>query len=268
MHRPFAARAIPPLLPSFLAATLAVTALLAIGAGASSTFADQAGAQPAASSQAVAQVEGVTIGSTHTDRPVAGLTDQSTATGIRFLARNGLLGKTSWGAANAAPTSTGTVTSSVTTGTPRATATRSTSATAPVWWSRYQGTNHVWMPTLGLSKPVHFYGCSESDYPANVVYRWGCGGTNNVYLFGHNYGMFYPLYSAWKRGELKKGMPVVYADGQGRTRLYRVVTWRVLRDDQGSWAYASQPVPSMTIQTCAAKTGHDRLIVRLVSVAS
>ena len=135
-----------------------------------------------------------------------------------------------------------------------------------VWWSRYVGTNHVWMPTLGLSKAVYSYPCSRSTDPGNYVYRWGCAGRNNVYLLGHNFGVFKPLYDAYYNGKLKKGMPVIYADGSGRERLYRVVSWRVVDPTNSAWAIASQPVPSMTLQTCVGPNGSLRLNVRLVAV--
>ncbi|HYL40215.1 MAG TPA: sortase [Candidatus Binatus sp.] len=140
------------------------------------------------------------------------------------------------------------------------TASRPPAQPAPVWWSRYSGANHVWIPTLGVSRGVTFYACSQTTYPANQVYRWGCGGTNNTYLFGHNFGVFGPLYQAWRNGTLRKGLPVVYADASGRTRLYRVVSWRVVRPTDTAWATASQTLPSMTLQTCADMSGALRLV--------
>ena len=135
-----------------------------------------------------------------------------------------------------------------------------------VWWWRYVGTNHVWMPTLGLNKPVYSFPCSRSRDPDNYVYRWGCAGYNNVYLLGHNFGVFRPLHDAYYNGKLKKGMPVVYADGSGRVRLYRVVSWRIVDPTDSGWAIASQPVPSMTLQTCIGPNGSLRLNVRLIAV--
>jgi len=98
--------------------------------------------------------------------------------------------------------------------TPNATATGSPSHVtgSGVWWSVYHGTSHVWMPTLGISQHVYLFACSRSTDPANLVYRWGCAGTNNVYLLGHAYGVFLALHDAYANGKLRKGMPVVYAD--------------------------------------------------------
>jgi hypothetical protein len=135
-----------------------------------------------------------------------------------------------------------------------------------IWWSVYHGTNHVWMPTLGINRPVYFFPCSRGESPDNFVYRWGCAGTNNVYLLGHAYGVFKPLYNAYYNGRLRVGLPVIYADGHGRTHLYRVTTWRVVSPANPTWAMASQRVPSMTLQTCVGSDGTLRLVVRLVEV--
>jgi hypothetical protein len=133
-----------------------------------------------------------------------------------------------------------------------------------IWWSVYHGTNNVWMPTLGINKPVYLFPCSRSQSPDNLVYRWGCAGMNNVYLLGHAYGVFKALHDAYYNGRLRVGMPVVYADGNGRTHLYRVTTWRVLNPADPLWAMSSQPVPSMSLQTCVGTDGTLRLVVRLV----
>ena len=142
-----------------------------------------------------------------------------------------------------------------------------TTSTA-VWWSVYHGTNHVWMPTLGVNKAVYTYACSRTADPANYVYRWGCAGTNNVYLLGHAWGVFKPLHDAYYNGKLRVGMPVIYADSQGHVRLYRVTTWRVVTPTQVSWAVAAQSRPSMTLQTCLGATSAYRLLVRLVVVTT
>jgi Sortase domain len=139
---------------------------------------------------------------------------------------------------------------------------------APVWWSKYHGTNHVWMPTLGITKPVYVFPCSRGTSPDNLVYRWGCAGSNNVYLLGHAYGVFKALHDAYYNGKLRVGMPVVYADSRGRVHLYRVTTWRIVSPVDASWAMASQKRPSMTLQTCVGANGTLRLNVRLVQVSA
>lgn len=123
--------------------------------------------------------------------------------------------------------------------------------------------NHFWMPAIGISRPVYTFACTRRRAPDNLVYRWGCAGRNNVYLLGHAWGVFKPLHDAYLSGRLKVGMIATYADGNGRIRTYRITSWRVVTPADSAWAIASQPVPSMTLQTCV---GLNRLNVRLVAV--
>lgn len=129
----------------------------------------------------------------------------------------------------------------------------------------YSGRNHVWMPSLGVSRSVSFYPCSRTTALANVVYRWGCAGKNNVYLMGHAWGVFRPLHDAYYNGRLRKGMLVIYADNNGRVTRYRVTFWKVVSPVGAEWAYASQSRPSMTLQTCVGSRSQYRLVVRLVA---
>lgn len=135
-------------------------------------------------------------------------------------------------------------------------------AAAPV----YSGTNHFWIPSLGMSYNVHAYPCSRSRPPDNYMYRWGCAGENNVYILGHAYSVMKPLHDLYVRGGMKKGMIAVYANGAGKVTKYRVVSWRVVDPVDSDWAIADQPVPSMTLQTCVGKDGRYRLNVRLVAI--
>ena len=137
--------------------------------------------------------------------------------------------------------------------------TRSTSA--------YRGRNHVWIPALGNDRSVSFYSCSSSVYPGDRVYRWGCTGRNNVYLFGHAASVFKPLHDAYVRGRLRKGMKVTYADGNGKVSTYAVVWWRLTTPDKGAFAFAGQSRPSMTLQTCVGARNQYRLVVRLLKVS-
>jgi sortase (surface protein transpeptidase) len=131
--------------------------------------------------------------------------------------------------------------------------------------SAYAGTNHMWIPSLGMSRSVSGFACTRSEPPANRIYRWGCAGANNVYLFGHAWGVMKPLHDAYVSGHVKKGMVVVYADGKGRVRTYKVTEIRVVTPDQTSWAIAAQSKPSMTLQTCLGANSEKRLLVRLVA---
>jgi hypothetical protein len=132
--------------------------------------------------------------------------------------------------------------------------------------SSFKGRNHVWIPALGINRSVSFFSCSSSAYPGNRVYRWGCAGGNNVYLFAHAHSVFKPLHDAYVRGRLSKGMKVTYADGNGRVSTYAVAWWKVTTPDKGGFAYAGQSRPSLTLQTCVGSRSQYRLIVRLLKV--
>jgi sortase (surface protein transpeptidase) len=133
--------------------------------------------------------------------------------------------------------------------------------------SSYKGRNHVWIPALGVNRSVSFFACTSKAYPANRVYRWGCAGSNNVYLFGHAYSVFKSLHDAYVRGRLSKGMKVIYADNSGRVSTYAVSWWKVTTPDKSAWAYAGQSRPSLTLQTCVGARSQYRLIVRLLKVS-
>jgi len=132
--------------------------------------------------------------------------------------------------------------------------------------SGFHGRNHVWIPALGISRSTTGYSCSSSFYPGNRVYRWGCAGRNNVYLFGHAHSVFKPLHDAYVRGSLRKGMKVYYADGSGHVSTYAVRWWRLTTPENGAWAYAGQSRPTLTLQTCVGSRSQYRLIVRLTRV--
>jgi hypothetical protein len=132
--------------------------------------------------------------------------------------------------------------------------------------SSFKGRNHVWIPALGINRSVSFFSCSSSAYPGDRVYRWGCAGSNNVYLFGHAHSVFRPLHDAYVRGRLSKGMKVIYADGNGKVSTYAVAWWKVTTPDRGAFAYAAQSRPSLTLQTCVGAKSQYRLIVRLHKV--
>ena len=139
-------------------------------------------------------------------------------------------------------------------------------APTPLLASSYRGRNHVWIPSLGINRSVSAFPCSRSRPPDNLLYRWGCAGTNNVYLMGHAYSVFKPLHDAYVQGRLKKRMQVVYADNSGRVRTYSVTWWKVVRPTTAAaWAWAAQSTPGMTLQTCVGPNGNLRLMVRLVA---
>ena len=131
-----------------------------------------------------------------------------------------------------------------------------------------KGRNHVWIPALGIDRSVAWFPCDRSRAPDNLVYRWGCAGSNNLYLLGHAYSVFKPLHDAYVGGRLRKGMRAYYADATGRVHTYEVRWWKLTAPTtSASWAWASQPVPSMTLQTCIGSNSAYRLMVRLVEVS-
>ena len=130
----------------------------------------------------------------------------------------------------------------------------------------FRGRNHVWIPALGVNRSITFYSCSSSAYPGNRVYRWGCAGSNNIYLFGHAHSVFKSLHDAYVRGRLAKGMKVHYANASGSVSTYAVSWWKLTTPDKGAWAYAAQSTPSLTLQTCVGAQSQYRLIVRLRKV--
>lgn len=130
--------------------------------------------------------------------------------------------------------------------------------------ANFKGRNHMWIPALGINRSVTSFACSSQAYPGNRVYRWGCAGGNNVYLFGHAHSVFKPLHDAYVSGRLRKGMSVYYAGSDGVVHRYVVRWWKVTTPDKGAWAYAGQSRPSMTLQTCVGAKSQFRLVVRLV----
>jgi sortase family protein len=131
---------------------------------------------------------------------------------------------------------------------------------------RYTGRNHMWMPALGINRSVYTFPCTRSVPPDNLLYRWGCAGANNVYLLGHAWGVFKPLHDAYIAGRLRIGMEVIYADGAGRVRHYRIATWRVVLPTDTSWI-GSFARPTMILQTCVGANSTYRLNVKLVAVS-
>jgi hypothetical protein len=132
--------------------------------------------------------------------------------------------------------------------------------------ARYVGTNHLWMPALGINRAVYLFSCTRSTALDNLVYRWGCAGQNNTYLMGHAWGVFKPLHDAYVQGRLRVGMELIYADSVGRIHRYRITTWRVVLPTDISWI-GSFSVPTMILQTCIGATSTYRLNVKLVAVS-
>jgi hypothetical protein len=134
--------------------------------------------------------------------------------------------------------------------------------------ARFRGRNHFWYPALGISHSVDWFPCDRSRPPDNLVYRWGCSGSGNVYVMAHAWGWFRPLNHAYYAGTLEPGQLVAYADNDGRTHFYRLDWWKTWRPlPSASWAWASQSRSSLTLQTCVGANSELRLFVRFHEVA-
>ncbi len=131
---------------------------------------------------------------------------------------------------------------------------------------RLHGRNHVWSSAFGLNRAVAWFSCARSRPPDMAVYRWGCAGANNVYLFAHAGGPFQHLHDLYVGGRLRRGMTVSYADANGRVHRYAVAWWKVVLPTNGDFAFAPQARPSMTLQTCVGANSRYRLVVRLYQV--
>jgi len=125
--------------------------------------------------------------------------------------------------------------------------------------------DHLWIPSLHISRHVGFYACGRTSALANRVYSWGCAGQNNTYLLGHAWGVFKALHDTYVSGRLRKGLVAYYADHLGRITRFQVTGWQVVPPGNAAWAMAAQPTPSMTLQTCVGPHSKYRLDVRLVS---
>lgn len=124
--------------------------------------------------------------------------------------------------------------------------------------------NHLWIPALGISRSVAWFPCSRSRPPGSAVYRWGCAGRNNVYLFAHAGGAFQALHDAYLNGTLRVGMVATYANGSGHVTRFRVTAWKVVSPSDISWSYSLRHL-GMTLQTCIGTNSQYRLDVRLES---
>jgi hypothetical protein len=127
----------------------------------------------------------------------------------------------------------------------------------------YRGRNHVWSSAFGLDRSVVWFSCSRSRPPGMAVYRWGCAGARNIYLFAHAGGPFRRLHDLYVTGRLHRGMTVIYADAGARIHRFAVAWWRVVLPTAGDFAFAAQSRSSMTLQTCVGPASRYRLIVRL-----
>ena len=241
---------------------LLLAVVLVAGSSAAATANDPQATRPL---PAIASAENALVGqSTASYTPAPdGPPSQATRTGLRWTPRVAPAAVVAPKPAATAKPKTPTTKPASPKPTTRTTTRTTKPATAPV----YRGTNHLWIPALGINRSVGYYYCGNPRAPGLGVYRWGCAGRNNTYLLAHAFAAFKPLHDAYVRGRLRKGMKAIYADGSGRVHTYVVIWWRLTTPDNGAFAYASLSQPSMTLQTCVGSYSQYRLIVRLVRVS-
>ena len=123
-------------------------------------------------------------------------------------------------------------------------------------------------PAIDLARPVYRWGCRGGTLP-NLVVRWDCAGTNNTYLLGHAWGVFWPLYDARRDGRLRVGQHLSLADSTGQTRRYELAWFRIVPATYvwhgrsgDEWAWNATSRRAVTLQTCWGANSAYRLIVR------
>ena len=121
------------------------------------------------------------------------------------------------------------------------------------------GANWIYIPRLGLSQPVGWYGdcLGRSAVPRWGTWRWSCAGANNTYIMAHNPGTFTPILG------LRAGDVVQYGDPSGRVHTYHVSYTTIVSNTQ-IWPLGATGVSSLTLQTCWTWDGSRDFIVRAV----
>ncbi len=125
--------------------------------------------------------------------------------------------------------------------------------------ARRIGANWIYIPRLGLSQPVGWYGdcLGRAAVPRWGTWRWSCAGANNTYIMAHNPGIFTPILG------LRAGDVVQYGDPSGRIHTYHVSYTTIVSNTQ-LWPLAAAGVSSLTLQTCWTWDGSRDFIVRAV----
>ena len=128
--------------------------------------------------------------------------------------------------------------------------------------------NHVWIPALGINRSVRWFPCDRARPPDNYMYRWGCAGSNNVYLMGHAYSVM----KAAPRRVRPRPAPSRH-EGLLRRRAtagctsYAVKWWKITRPTtDAAWAWAAQTVAVDDAPDVRRRNSEYRLMVRLVEV--
>ncbi len=126
-------------------------------------------------------------------------------------------------------------------------------------------------PVAGLKRSVYDWGCRGGTIP-HLVLRWGCAGSNNLYLLGHASSVFDPIHNAYRDGRLTAGALATWTHN-GVKQTYRVAWARIVpasyvwKGQTGDkWAWNATSRRAITLQTCWGTASAYRLIVRLYLV--
>jgi hypothetical protein len=134
-------------------------------------------------------------------------------------------------------------------------------------------------PNLNKPTQIKDWACGEGLLPNAIdIFSSGCAGTNNIFLMGHAYGVFWQLRYAYNHSLLKDRAIAYYTDGSGEEHAYQL-DWvdhpTEAEAGKGS-SWAATPTPVITLYTCDDYTqtanGKDtvlardayRIVVRLV----
>ena len=127
------------------------------------------------------------------------------------------------------------------------------------------------LPVAGLNRAVYDWGCRGGTVP-DLVLRWGCAGSNNLYLLGHASSVFDPVHDAYRDGRLTAGRLASWTRN-GVKQTYKVAWARIVPasyvwngQSGDEWAWNATSRKAITLQTCWGTASAYRLIVRLYLV--
>ncbi|MEI7745660.1 MAG: hypothetical protein WCK58_18130 [Chloroflexota bacterium] len=125
---------------------------------------------------------------------------------------------------------------------------------------------------LGIYKSVYDWGCRGPVVP-NYVLSWHCKSSNNRFLTGHAYGVFHPIWTAYKYHRLKVGMIATFTTAGGTVTKFKLAWVRKVPKSYlyngitgERWAWGSTSLKALTLQTCWGSTNAYRLVLRFYKV--
>ena len=131
----------------------------------------------------------------------------------------------------------------------------------------YKGRNHVWMPALGIDRSVSCFSCSNSAYPGNRVYRWGCAGAQQRLPVRARPQRVQAAPRRLRRRPAPEGHEALLRRRQRQVvHATRSPGGRSRPPTRAPGPTPAQSRPSLTLQTCVGARSQYRLIVRLAKV--